>query len=133
LKFADRFPSELGWAEAAILSTLVRKVIGSICTEPWFSKNWWRIPASCWSYKKRWRGIPLKRIDRHIARCLEKQITDFVSNTGLRITQKSPALVRASADENGQKFNEFNKVIIILQLFRLWSDIWIWIHFNHNL
>lgn len=58
-------------------------------------------------------------MDRNIAKCLEKQITDFVSNRELKITQKSPALVRASADENGQKFNEFNKVIMILHLFRI--------------
>lgn len=60
MKFADRFPSELGWVEAAILSTIVRKVIGSVCTEPWFSKNCCRIPASFSSYKKHWRGTPLK-------------------------------------------------------------------------
>lgn len=58
-------------------------------------------------------------MDRNIARCLEKQITNFISNRELKITQKSPALVRASADENGQKFNEFNRVIMILHLLRI--------------
>lgn len=133
MKFADRFPSELGWAEAAILSTLVRKVIGSMCTEPWFSKNWCRIPNSRASYKKRWRGTLHKWMERNTARCLEKQITNFVSNRELKITQKSAALVRASADESGQKFNEFNRVIMILHLLRIWSDIWMWIYFNHIL
>ena len=56
---------------------------------------------------------------RNIARCLEKQITNFVSNRELKITEKSPALVRASADKNGQKFNEFNGVIMILHLLRI--------------
>lgn len=133
MKFADRFPSELGWAKAPILSTLASRAIGSICTEPWFSKNWCRIPASCSRYKKRWRVTLLKWMGRNIARCLEKQITNFVSNRELKITEKSPALVRASADKNGQKFNEFNGVIMILHLLRIWSGIWMWIYFNHNL
>lgn len=45
--------------------------------------------------------------------------TNFVSNRELKITQKSPALVRASADENRQKFSEFNRVIMILHLLEI--------------
>lgn len=93
MKFADRFPSELQGAEDAILSTLVRKVIGSMCTEPWFSKNWCRIPASCSSYKKHWWGTPHKWMDRNTARRLEKQITNYASNRDLKITRKCLALV----------------------------------------
>lgn len=44
-------------------------------------------------------------MDRNIARCLEKQSTNFASNRELKITQKSSALVKVSADEDGQKFN----------------------------
>lgn len=61
----------------------------------------------------------LKLMDRNIARCLGRHITNFVSNRELKITQKSPALVRASADENRQKFSEFNRVIMILHLLEI--------------
>lgn len=129
MKFADRFPSALGWAEAAILSTLVRKVIGSICTEPWFSKNWCRIPASCSSHEKHRRGPLRKWMDRNTARCLGSSLVGY-----RQITQKSPAPVRASAGGNGQEFNEFNKKVkMILHLHRIWSDVWVWIYFNLSL
>lgn len=125
MKFADRFPSEQCWAEAAILRTLARKVIGSVCTEPWFSRNWCGIPASCSSYRKYLRGPLLKWMDRNLQGTWE---SSFVRYREEKIAQKSPVVVSASADENGQEFNEFREFTMILHLgFDL---IW---HLNVNL